>query len=100
MMRQRKRANQDAALAKQHKKLDREEAKKASNRLEYLFKQSPIFTKLKMGVGGINDDEKDSDDGDDDTLTVSMGGDSCSDDDEGGTTAATPIRRFIISPMR
>jgi SWI/SNF-related matrix-associated actin-dependent regulator of chromatin subfamily A member 5 len=64
--RQRKRANQDAALAKQHKKLDKEEAKKASNRLEYLFKQSPIFTKLKMGVGGINDDEKDSDDGDDD----------------------------------
>lgn len=54
--RQRKRAEEEKALAKQHKKLDKEESKKASNRLEYLFKQSPIFAKLKMGQGGMNDD--------------------------------------------
>jgi SNF2 family DNA or RNA helicase len=46
---------EDAALEKQHKKLDKEEAKKASNRLEYLFKQSSIFAKLRMGVGNMED---------------------------------------------
>ena len=54
--RQRKRAEEEKALAKQHKKLDKEESKKAANRLEYLFKQSPIFAKLKMGQGGMNDE--------------------------------------------
>jgi SNF2 family DNA or RNA helicase len=54
--RQRKRAAEEQALAKQHKKLDKEEAKKTVNRLEYLFKQSPIFAKLKMGVGSMDDE--------------------------------------------
>ena len=54
--RQKKRAAQDEALAKQHKKLDKEEAKKTANRLEYLFKQSPIFAKLKMGEGSMEDE--------------------------------------------
>jgi SWI/SNF-related matrix-associated actin-dependent regulator of chromatin subfamily A member 5 len=53
--RQRKRAAEENALAKQHKKLDKEQTKKAANRLEYLFKQSPIFAKLKMGKGAIDD---------------------------------------------
>lgn len=55
--RQRKRAEEEKRLAKQHKKLDKEASKKAANRLEYLFKQSPIFAKLKMGQGGMNDEE-------------------------------------------
>mmetsp|Transcript_32033 Transcript_32033/g.77833 ORF Transcript_32033/g.77833 Transcript_32033/m.77833 type:complete len:1506 (-) Transcript_32033:63-4580(-) len=54
--RQRQRAEEEKALAKQHKKLDKEESKKAANRLEYLFKQSPIFAKLKMGKGEMNDE--------------------------------------------
>jgi hypothetical protein len=54
--RQKKRAAQEQALAKQHKKLDKEEAKKTANRLEYLFKQSPIFAKLKMGEGSMEDE--------------------------------------------
>lgn len=54
--RQRIRAAEEKALAKQHKKLDKEESKKAANRLEYLFKQSPIFAKLKMGSGEMNDE--------------------------------------------
>ena len=45
--RKRKRLQEEQALAKQHKKLDREEAKKASHRLEYLLKQSSIFAKLQ-----------------------------------------------------
>lgn len=45
--RKRKRIEQEQALAKQHKKLDKEEAKKASQRLEYLLKQSNIFAKLQ-----------------------------------------------------
>ena len=56
--RQRKRAEEEAALNKTHKKLDKEEAKKTANRLEYLFKQSPIFAKLKMGKGSIDDAEQ------------------------------------------
>jgi SWI/SNF-related matrix-associated actin-dependent regulator of chromatin subfamily A member 5 len=54
--RQRKRAEEEKMLAKQHKKLDKETSKKNANRLEYLFKQSPIFAKLKMGKGGIDDE--------------------------------------------
>lgn len=53
--RRKAKAEEDHALAKQHKKLDKEEAKKTANRLEYLFKQSPIFAKLKMGEGGMED---------------------------------------------
>jgi hypothetical protein len=54
--RQRKRDEEEKALAKQHKKLDKETSKKSANRLEYLFKQSPIFAKLKMGRGAMNDE--------------------------------------------
>lgn len=54
--RQRKRAEEERLLAKQHKKLHKEESKKAANRLEYLFKQSSIFAKLKTGKGGMNDE--------------------------------------------
>jgi hypothetical protein len=45
-----KRAEENA-VAKQHNKLDREAAKKASQRLEYLLKQSSIFSKLKGANG-------------------------------------------------
>jgi SWI/SNF-related matrix-associated actin-dependent regulator of chromatin subfamily A member 5 len=48
-------AEEGQALAKQHRKLDKEEAKKSANRLEYLFKQSPIFAKLRMGEGSMDD---------------------------------------------
>ena len=54
--RQRKRAEEEKALKKQMKKLDKEQSKKAANRLEYLFKQSPIFAKLKMGKGSMDDE--------------------------------------------
>jgi SWI/SNF-related matrix-associated actin-dependent regulator of chromatin subfamily A member 5 len=54
--RRKMKAEEDKALAKQHNKLDKEEAKKTANRLEYLFKQSPIFAKLKMGEGSMEDD--------------------------------------------
>jgi SNF2 family DNA or RNA helicase len=54
--RQRIRDGEEKAVAKQHKKLDKETSKKAANRLEYLFKQSPIFAKLKMGKGAMNDE--------------------------------------------
>ena len=53
--RRRKRAEQDKAVAKQHEKLDKERQKKASNRLEYLFKQSPIFAKLRKGEGSMKE---------------------------------------------
>ncbi|KAG7370050.1 helicase [Nitzschia inconspicua] len=53
--RRKMKAEEDQALAKQHKKLDKEEARKTANRLEYLFKQSPIFAKLKMGEGSMED---------------------------------------------
>jgi SWI/SNF-related matrix-associated actin-dependent regulator of chromatin subfamily A member 5 len=55
--RQRKRAEEEEALSNRHKKLDKEQTKKASQRLEYLFKQSPIFAKLKMGKGSMDDKE-------------------------------------------
>jgi SWI/SNF-related matrix-associated actin-dependent regulator of chromatin subfamily A member 5 len=41
--------DEERALAKQHHKLDKEEAHKASKRLEYLLKQSSIFAKLSGG---------------------------------------------------
>ena len=54
--RQRKRAEEEKALARAHKKLDREESKKTANRLDYLFKQSPIFAKLRMGKGSMDEE--------------------------------------------
>ena len=48
--RQMRQAEEDA-MAKQHKKLDKEQAKKASQRLEYLLKQSSIFSKLRGADG-------------------------------------------------
>jgi hypothetical protein len=56
--RQRRRAEEENALNKQHRKLDKEQAKKAADRLEYLFKQSNIFAKLKMGTGSMEDDKE------------------------------------------
>jgi len=53
--RQRKRAEEEALVQARHTKLTKEEAKKASNRLDYLFKQSSIFAKLKMGGGKATD---------------------------------------------
>jgi SNF2 family DNA or RNA helicase len=44
-----KREEQEKALAKQHQKIDREEAKKAAQRFEYLLQQSNIFAKLQGG---------------------------------------------------
>lgn len=49
--RRKKRQAEENALAKQHKKLDKEQAKKASQRLEYLLKQSSIFSKLRGADG-------------------------------------------------
>jgi SWI/SNF-related matrix-associated actin-dependent regulator of chromatin subfamily A member 5 len=49
--RRRKKKAEEDALAKQHKKLDKEQAKKASQRLEYLLKQSSIFSKLRGADG-------------------------------------------------
>ncbi|GKY92507.1 hypothetical protein MPSEU_000221000 [Mayamaea pseudoterrestris] len=51
--RQKKQVEVDA-LNKVHKKLDKEEAKKASQRLEYLVKQSSIFAKLSGGKTGTS----------------------------------------------
>eukprot|EP00977_Amphora_coffeiformis_P010111 scaffold2357_cov167-Amphora_coffeaeformis.AAC.19 len=50
---ERRRAKQEEenALAKQHKKLDKEQSKKAAQRLEYLLKQSSIFSKLQGADG-------------------------------------------------
>lgn len=45
---------QEDALAKQHRKLDKEEARKASQRLEYLLAQSDVFAKLKSGGDAKN----------------------------------------------
>jgi len=53
--RRRKRAAQEKAMAKQHDKLDKERQKKTANRLEYLFKQSPIFAKLRKGEGSMQE---------------------------------------------
>jgi SWI/SNF-related matrix-associated actin-dependent regulator of chromatin subfamily A member 5 len=49
-----RKAEEGQALAKQHRKLDKDQSKKAANRLEYLFKQSPIFAKLRMGEGSMD----------------------------------------------
>lgn len=49
--RRKKKQAEENALAKQHKKIDKEQAKKASQRLEYLLKQSSIFSKLKGADG-------------------------------------------------
>ena len=48
-----KRDEEQKILAKQHKKLDTEEAKKAAARLDYLLKQSSIFAKLQGGKGSL-----------------------------------------------
>ena len=48
-----KREEEQKVLAKQHKKLDKEEAKKAAARLDYLLKQSSIFAKLQGGKGSL-----------------------------------------------
>ena len=53
--RRKKKAEQEKALAKQHDKLDKERKKKTANRLEYLFKQSPIFAKLRKGEGSMEE---------------------------------------------
>jgi hypothetical protein len=58
--RQRIRAEEDNAVAKMQNKLDKEQSKKAASRLEYLFKQSPIFAKLKMGKGSMDDEPEDN----------------------------------------
>lgn len=50
--RRQKRQAEVNALKTVHKKLDKEEAKKASQRLEYLVKQSSIFAKLSGGKTG------------------------------------------------
>lgn len=49
--RRRKRREREDAMEAQHTKLDKEAQKKASQRLEYLLKQSSIFAKLQ-GKGG------------------------------------------------
>ncbi|KAL7558628.1 hypothetical protein ACA910_019459 [Epithemia clementina (nom. ined.)] len=58
--RKRKRQQEEQTLAKQHRKLDREEAKKASQRLEYLLKQSSIFAKLQGPVKPATGSKKES----------------------------------------
>ena len=47
--RQSEREANERAVADRHRKLDKAEAVRADQRLEYLFKQNPIFAKLKMG---------------------------------------------------
>ena len=67
--RQRKRDEEEALLKARHNKLDRAEAQRASQRLDYLLKQSSIFSKLKMNgphaaaAGGSEDEEKKQEDG-------------------------------------
>lgn len=71
--RQRKREEEEALLKARHKKLDKAEAQRASQRLDYLLKQSSIFSKLKMsgqhaaagagGGAGSEDEEKKQEDG-------------------------------------
>jgi len=48
--RQRRREEKEKAVAERHRKLDKAESVKASKRLEYLLKQSSIFSKMKMGI--------------------------------------------------
>lgn len=57
-----KRDEEERALAKKHKKLDKDEARKASARLDYLLQQSSIFEKLQGGKGKLpGADDKDDD---------------------------------------
>ena len=49
------RADQEKALQERHDKLQKEKSKKTANRLEYLFKQSPIFAKLRQGEGSMEE---------------------------------------------
>jgi SWI/SNF-related matrix-associated actin-dependent regulator of chromatin subfamily A member 5 len=50
MERQRKRSAEEQAVASQHRKLDKEAAKKTADRLKYLLAQSGIFGRLKDGA--------------------------------------------------
>jgi hypothetical protein len=52
--RRKKRKQEEQALAKQHTKLDKEHSKKAAQRLEYLLKQSSIFSRLQGALGGAS----------------------------------------------
>uniref|UniRef100_A0A7S4K713 Chromatin-remodeling complex ATPase chain n=1 Tax=Odontella aurita TaxID=265563 RepID=A0A7S4K713_9STRA len=56
--RQRKRDEQERAVAERHKKIDKAEAQRATSRLEFLLKQSSIFSKLKMGHHEEENEEK------------------------------------------
>lgn len=58
--RERRKAEEARELKKVQKKLDKEDSKKAAQRLEYLFKQSPIFAKLKTGKGSMEDDDEEA----------------------------------------
>jgi hypothetical protein len=53
--RRKKRAEQDQLLQDRHDKLAKEKKTKTANRLEYLFKQSPIFAKLRKGEGSMEE---------------------------------------------
>lgn len=53
--RKKERLKQEELMKNQHKKLDKEDAKKAQSRLEYLFSQSNIFAKLQGGKGALPD---------------------------------------------
>jgi SWI/SNF-related matrix-associated actin-dependent regulator of chromatin subfamily A member 5 len=48
--RRKEKKKEQQEVARQHKKLDKEESKKAAQRLEYLLKQSSVFSKLQ-GAG-------------------------------------------------
>jgi SWI/SNF-related matrix-associated actin-dependent regulator of chromatin subfamily A member 5 len=58
--RRQKRKDQEEAVQRQHTKLDKEDAKKATQRLEYLLKQSSIFAKLQGGKGSIPTEQSDA----------------------------------------
>lgn len=49
--RQNQRQKEEKAVKERHRKLDKQAALKATQRLDYLLKQSSIFAKLKMGSG-------------------------------------------------
>ena len=53
--RRRKRAEEEQLLQDRHDKLAKEKKTKTANRLEYLFKQSPIFAKLRKGEGSMEE---------------------------------------------
>lgn len=64
--RARKREEQEQLLKARHKKLDKQGAQRASQRLDYLLKQSSIFAKLKLGgkhAAAADGEEKKQDDG-------------------------------------